>query len=191
MKKISVSLLLTVTFIATSCMEQQRKYEYCDEIPLATLNNYYQNQFCLMPPLHGSYVYTTPGYHETEAQWEQYNPSTTTHTTFTRPIIIKPDQKIMQKLYADAFQFFKNNTAESLQGAYYRFNIVQCRQITSSTSINRKLAHLIYATNNAKKENINENIMEQFAYTQQNVDNKQSIYATLFFNLLKKYNITT
>lgn len=89
MKKISVYALLTATFIATSCMEQQRKSEYCDEIPLTTLNNSNQNQFYLMPPLYGVSTYTTPGYHETETPWKQYdmyqsiqyNPSTTTHTT--------------------------------------------------------------------------------------------------------------
>lgn len=94
----------------------------------------------------------------------------------------------MQKLYNDTFQFFKKNNAESLQSAYDRFNVAQYTQRPGSSSPNRQLANLIYAINNAKKDNIDENAMEQFAYTQQNVDNG-SLCATLFFNLLKRYNI--
>lgn len=86
---------------------------------------------------------------------------------------LRPNTKLMQQLYDNVCKF------------------IQKRQNNTQIKENRKLVRLIQAMNYAKKENIHEELMGQFAYNKSNWDSlNPGVQATLLFTLLKKYNVS-
>jgi hypothetical protein len=219
MKKISIFLLLTTTVISLSPAEKQRPRQKKVEIqrpevrPLQVLPLFNDHMFTLFtsPAQIPSYaiaqnptwqpiediVYiphneTHQTYPPSEVELQPIYKHTNTSTnqdekkSLLRTNSLRPNPKLMQELF-DAARYFIIEEKKLERWGDYKNEYGQKSQ-------REQLILLIERMNNARNDNINEDLMGQFAYNNKKGYEFDSINIDslfpLFFILLKKYTLT-